>query len=131
MSRSARHCRDHVPVPEDVRRKISEFRSRYRTNRDASLALGISTEHLSDLACPNGLVRPDVLERVKRKLVLLLGALVLLSCESTRARFARDIAVCDLQPTCAGAVECRREVARAYGRDPDKTVGHCEDGGAP
>jgi CRP-like cAMP-binding protein len=131
MSGSARHCRDHVPVPEDVRRRISEVCGRYRTMRDASLALGISVDHLSDLRSPNGLVRQSVLERVKRKLVLLLGAAAMLSCESTRARFARDIAVCELQPTCAEAVECRREVARAYGRDADSTVGHCEDGGAP
>ncbi len=45
------------------------------------------------------------------------------------AEFAHDVGLCELEPTCAGAVLCRKAVAEKYGRP---FTGHCEfsDGGS-
>jgi hypothetical protein len=57
-------------------------------------------------------------------------AFLLSSCGGARDGFARDLAACELAPTCAEAVSCRMDVAERYGR-PQSTVGRCEykDGG--
>lgn len=49
-----------------------------------------------------------------------------LSCGSPDAKYADAVAKCELAATCAEAVLCRVNAAIEAGRDPKKTVGHCE-----
>lgn len=49
----------------------------------------------------------------------------LLACGNQKAEFASDVAACELRPTCAEAVQCRKDVAVKHGRDPETTVGKC------
>jgi hypothetical protein len=74
------------------------------------------------------MLRKDVIERVEKKIVLLLAgaaAVMLLSCGNKNAEYASDVAACELRPTCAEAVQCRVDAAKKFGRDV-ATVGHCE-----
>lgn len=64
------------------------------------------------------------LEGAKLAMAFLLAS----SCgASAREDFARDLAACELAPTCAEAVRCRTDAAVRYGR-PLSTVGRCERG---
>jgi hypothetical protein len=51
---------------------------------------------------------------------------LLLACGNPNADYASDVAKCELAPTCAEAVQCRKDAAIKAHRDPEKTVGHCE-----
>jgi hypothetical protein len=66
-------AKNYAPIPADVRKRVVLLSSRFETERGAYRALGISVEVYHDLVTPGGVLRRDVLERVERKLVLLLA----------------------------------------------------------
>jgi hypothetical protein len=66
-------AKNYRPIPPDVRKRVVELAARFETEKGAYRALGVSVEVYHDLVTPGGVLRSDVLERVERKLVLLLN----------------------------------------------------------